>query len=283
MSAASHVDADLTFSVTMDGEDMCGSLRGQDNHLELTVSDPALMGGSGTGPARELADRLAAQGIQLTVNAGGPLVTLGVPKTSMLQRRVTGSRHIRVESLRAAWRLLRLRRATPQHTRLVPSATPLPLAPTFLRRRRQPTTTHDPDRGGYPRLVTPPDPHFPDAPRTIVPLGRRTVLGSAGDATVPLAGLLAHHAEVIWRDDDEFVIVPVEGADVRVHGAPVVGAAVLRTGTRVELGGWTLVYSREEYADHGRPFGGRIGGELGHQRPQPPRERIAGAREAGSA
>ena len=46
------------------------------------------------------------------------------------------------------------------------------------------------------------------------------------------------------------------------------------TGTGVDLGEWHLSFFREEYADHGRPYGGRIGGELGHQRPQPSREAI---------
>ena len=32
-----------------------------------------------------------------------------------------------------------------------------------------------------------------------------------------------------------------------------------------------MSFYREEYADHGRPYGGRIGGEIGHQRPQPAR------------
>jgi hypothetical protein len=38
-----------------------------------------------------------------------------------------------------------------------------------------------------------------------------------------------------------------------------------------------LTFVREEYADHGRPYGGRIGGELGRQRRQPSRERLQGA------
>jgi hypothetical protein len=59
-----------------------------------------------------------------------------------------------------------------------------------------------------------------------------------------------------------------------VHGAVVLREALLRTGARVDLGPNTLTYSREEYADHGRPYGGRIGGELGHQRPQPSREQL---------
>jgi hypothetical protein len=32
-----------------------------------------------------------------------------------------------------------------------------------------------------------------------------------------------------------------------------------------------MSFYREEYADHGRPYGGRLGGEIGHQRQQPPR------------
>ena len=56
-----------------------------------------------------------------------------------------------------------------------------------------------------------------------------------------------------------------------MHGA-FVDRQLLRTGTRVEVGTHRLVFFREEYADHGRPYGGRIGGEAGHQRPQPPRD-----------
>ena len=59
-------------------------------------------------------------------------------------------------------------------------------------------------------------------------------------------------------------------ADTRVHGAPV-QSAILRTGCGVDLGEWHLSFFREEYADHGRPYGGRLGGELAHQRSQPSR------------
>ena len=40
-----------------------------------------------------------------------------------------------------------------------------------------------------------------------------------------------------------------------------------------------LTFVREEYADHGRPYGGRIGGELGHQRRQPSRRSLQGTQE----
>ena len=257
---------------------MDGTLTGSGAHLSLRVSDPVLLGGTGTKPARALAARLAEQGLSLAVSSDGPLVTLGVRRTSFWQRRITGSPHIRVESLTAARRLLRLRRAKADRTPLVPPGTPLPLAPTFLRRPRRPTTTHDPDRGGYPRLVLAPGAHpGPEAVRTVFHLSDRVLVGSHPACDVVLDGLLPRHAEVVRTEEDEFLVRPLEGArDVRVHGAVVLTEALLRTGTRVDVGPWTLTYAREEYADHGRPYAGRIGGELGHQKPQPPREQLQG-------
>ncbi len=61
------------------------------------------------------------------------------------------------------------------------------------------------------------------------------------------------------------------GPGTRVHGALVESPQVLRTGARVDVGAHSLAFFREEYADHGRPYGGREGGEIGHQRSQPPR------------
>jgi hypothetical protein len=270
-----QVEADLDFSVTVDGVRMEGVLRGSGPQLSLQVSDPTLLGGSGTGAARVLAAGLAEQGLRLTITAGRPLVTLGVPRAPFLHRRVTGSPHIRVASPRAALRLLRLRRSAPDRTPLVPPSTPLPIVPTFLRRPRRPTTTHDPDRGGYPRLVMAPDPHpGPDATQEAFLLGERTVVGSHPSCDIVLEGLEPRHAEIIRNEADELVLRPELPGTVRVHGAAVLREAVLRTGTRVDIGPWTLVYSREEYADHGRPYGGRIGGELGRQRPQPPSQEL---------
>jgi hypothetical protein len=247
-------------------------LRGSGSRLELVVDDPELLGGSGTSLARGLAQQLAGQGLELSVVADRPLVTLGVPSSSRWQHRVTGSRHIRVASVGAALRLLRLRRrkALP----LLPPPSPLPLLPTFLRRPRRPTLTHDPDRGGYPRLVVPADPAAtPPRSRRVHQLADRIVVGSDPSCDIVLSGLAPHHAVVRRTPDDEFVVTPLDGA-ARVDGAPVVTDGLLRTGRRVQLGSWTLTYVREEYADHGRPYGGRIGGELGRQRRQPPRESV---------
>jgi hypothetical protein len=273
-----RLSADLTFSVSVDGRQMSGTLTGDGSDLHLRVSDPYLLGGSGTEPARALARELAVRGIRLRVSADRPLVTLGEGRSSFLQRRVTGSPHIRVASLAAALRLVRLRRARPAKTPLVPPATPLPLLPTLLRRPRQPRLTHDPDGGGYPRLVMAPSPHpRADERQPEFLLTDRTTIGSDPSCDVVLPSLDPLHAEVRRCEGDEFVLLPLcSGSAVRVHGAVVHTEALLRTGTRMQLGPWTLTYLREEYADHGRPYGGRIGGELGRQRPQPPWQDVAG-------
>jgi hypothetical protein len=275
-----RIDADLTFSVEVDGDRMEGTVRSFGGELELRVSDPYLLGGSGSGPARALARELADRGIRLRVVDDRPLVTLGVPRASFVQRRLTGSAHIRVASLSAALRLLRLRRVRPGDSRLVPPGSPLPLLPTLLRRPRRPTLTHDPDRGGYPRLVMAPGPHpRPGDRQPVFPLGDRTTIGGHPSCDIVLDGLAPLHAEVRRTDGDEFVVRPLggparEGGQVRVHGAVVATEALLRTGTRIDVGSWTLTYAREEYADHGRPYGGRLGGELGRQRPQPSWEEL---------
>ena len=279
---STSVDGHLDFSVEVGGRQMGGTLHGSGQSLTLHVDDPRLLGGTGEQPARALAARLAARGLQLSIVADRPLVTLGVPRARLWDRRLTGSPHISVASFPAALRLLRLRRAGQRHGRtrtpLVPPGTPLPIAPTFLRRPRRPTTTHDPAHGGYPRLVLASGPGraSDDLRRVVFPLGDRATVGSDPGCDIVLPGLAPQQAELVRTDDDELVLRPVRpGADVRVHGAVVLHQALLRTGTRIDLGGWTLVYAREEYADHGRPYGGRIGGELGRQQPQPPREVLA--------
>jgi hypothetical protein len=54
----------------------------------------------------------------------------------------------------------------------------------------------------------------------------------------------------------------------------------LRTGALITLGPWRLAFFREEFADHGRPFGGRMGGEFAVQRPQPARRTVAPTKQA---
>ncbi|GAA3940095.1 FHA domain-containing protein [Microbacterium soli] len=134
-----------------------------------------------------------------------------------------------------------------------------------------PTTTHAEWGAGDPRLLISRD----DQDRTVVHLTRDTVtIGSDGGCTVCLEGAAPLHATVVHDDRDEYVLT-MHGpglmnayCPVDQHGART---ETLRTGARFTVGEWMLVFSRAEFADHGRPYGGRQGGEGGHQSRQPER------------
>lgn len=273
MTVRTRVDADVCFRLEVPDEDpVTGTLRGSGRRLTLTVSDPSAFAAPGDAAAlRQVADELARRGLQVAVRdpGGSHLVTLGAVRAPWWQRAFTGTAHLRL----GGWRgLLPVgRRAARPRPGLLPPGTPYPLAPTFLRRPvRRARTTHDPFRGGGPRLVELP---VPGLVRTDFPVHwlqqRVTTIGSDPACDIVLPGLAPVHAEVEHDDRDEFVL-HARGGAVRVHGVPV-ARGELRTSARVELGARLLAFSREEYADHGRPHGGRIGGELGRQRPQPPR------------
>lgn len=164
----------------------------------------------------------------------------------------------------------------PSLRELVPPPTPWPPAPTVAPpRRRHVTTTHDPLGGGRPRLVYYPAPPEQGGVRTELDLRRgTTTIGSDPQDDLVLTGLPAGHVQVRRNPaTDEYEVVPARGRSVRVHGSEVEGPVALRTGSIVTVGEWSLTYRREEYADHGRPYGGRAGGEFARQRPQPPRPR----------
>ncbi|MCW2543156.1 MAG: hypothetical protein JWM40_708 [Frankiales bacterium] len=124
-------------------------------------------------------------------------------------------------------------------------------------------TTHDPAGGGNPRLLfTLGEHHDRTVPsRRDFPLQRGvTTIGSDPGNDLCLAGLARFHAEIHRDDRDDYVLTSVAGS-ARVHGRPVTEAE-LHSGARIELGGWVMSYARAESADHGRPDGGRQGGEL---------------------
>ena len=152
------VDAALEFTLDLAGaRTISGSLTGSGKHLQLRISDPSLFAGrSDASAVRGIADTLASQGLSVTVvTPAGPLVALGVvPRTSWLQRRVTGSRHIRVAAGAGLWRLLRGRLrvrgggALPA-AGLAPPATMFHHRPPSADVHRPPITTpEDPHRGG---------------------------------------------------------------------------------------------------------------------------------------
>lgn len=277
---ASVLDADLDVELDLPGRGVAhASLRGRGNRLVMQVDRPDVFAGQGDAPAvRAVAEALADRGVVVRVEHGSThLITIGDTRVPWWQRRATGSRHIRLGSLRGAWTSGRARLGAgadpvlPDGT-LLPPETMWPLAPTFARRpRRRVTTTHDPARGGHPRLVVVDrDRYLPGEQQRVFWLEEDMVsIGGTPDSDIVLAGLEPLHAEVVHDEADEFV-VRARGGVVRVGGAPV-ESQVLRSGARVQVGRWTLAFGREEYADHGRPYGGRIGGELGRQRTQPPR------------
>ncbi|MEO6509388.1 MAG: FHA domain-containing protein [Nocardioides sp.] len=284
MSIDLSVEADLEFSVDIPGQrTLTGALTGSGKTLELSVSHPFLFAGrSDAGAIRGVAEGLARQGLTVTVTSpAGPLVTLGGRRTPWWQRPLTGSRHIRIARGAGLWSLVRGRTQAPSGgalptAELAPPATMWPIAPTFRRRWRMPvTTTHAEPGAGSPRLILAPSPHpLPGEAQQVLPLRVGvTTIGSDPGCDIVLAGLEPVHAEVRHDEEDEFVLVArSDAAPVRVNGELVTGA-LLRTASRIRLGEWTMSYYREEYADHGRPYGGRLGGEIGHQRPQPPRHR----------
>ncbi len=281
-AGALRVRADLCVQVDVPGGGAVrGHLTGAGSDLTLTVDRPEVFAGSGDAASiRDIAAEVARLGLRVHVEntAGRRLLSIGDVRSPWWQRAFTRSPHLRVAHLAGAVASARGRarggEAMLPAAGLRPPATPYPIAPTFLRRPvRRVTTTHDPHHGGLPRLVVVPADGIWVPEQKVHWLQREvTSVGSDPACDVVLPGLDPCHAEVRHDGRDEFVVVA--HGPVKVNGQPVT-EALLRTGSRVDVGGHRLAFVREEYADHGRPFGGRIGGELGYQRPQPPREEIS--------
>jgi hypothetical protein len=235
-------------------------------------------------PLRTLASELASRGLTVAITGpDGLIARLGDVQASVTQRLLTRSPHIVLGSRNALGPLLQAR-TRGQARRPVaiplPPSTVFPLAPTFERRsRRRVTTTHYRSGSGRPRLifVVGSENWNGQMPREFNLLPGITTIGSSNSADLQLPGLKPVHAEIRHDDNDEyrlFAIGAVAGSSRPVddeHGMN--NGLILRTGSRLEMGPWRMGYFREEFADHGRPFGGRVGGELAYQKPQPPRPR----------
>jgi hypothetical protein len=235
-------------------------------------------------PLRAIAAELAAR--KLTVTVTGPVglvARLGDVQASVPQRLVTRSPHIVLGSPSALGPLVQARLRG--HARMpvaipLPPSTVFPLAPTFNRHnRRRVTTTHYTPGSGRPRLifVVGSERWNGQMPREFDLLPGTTTIGSSPDADLQLPGLKPLHAKIRHDDNDEYCLFPIGevGASTRPaeDGSAIGNGQILRTGSRLEMGPWRMGYFREEFADHGRPFGGRVGGELAYQKPQPPRPR----------
>ena len=139
------------------------------------------------------------------------------------------------------------------------------------------TTTHAGYGEGHPSLrLAMDDRDWRGDPQPVFDLVREiTTIGSGPDDDVRLDGLAPHHARVEHDERDDYVLVllaPGEAPaspddDPAARPAP----QVLHTGATFRVGPWALTFERAESADHGRPFGGREGGEGSVQRAQPPR------------
>lgn len=289
MTAVTRLDIDLTFSLIEPGtpgsvaERMQGTIKASGTEVEIFTSNPELFVKGSTAMlrhVREIAAELAERG--LTVSLSGPdglIGRFGAVGAPLVQRIVTRSPNIALGSSAVlAPLLLRRNRASAPTAVPLPPPTLFPLVPTFNRRiRRRATTTHYAPGAGRPRLifVIGSENWHGQMPREFDLLPTVTTIGSAPNANLRLDGLRLQHAEIRHDENDEYVLYPLGpvGGTIRpgnIPGQPG-GGTVLRTGARIEMGPWRMAFFREEYADHGRPFGGRAGGELAYQKPQPSR------------
>lgn len=283
-----RLEADLTFSATSpDGSaGVTGSVTANGNTIDVIVSDVAAVGTGSRSLARQLAISLARRGLRLTLHGPeGTVLTLGDVRAPWWQRLLTRSAYIRLGSFRDVRRLvvssLAPRRDRTSAAAAAPPPTILPFFPTVSSLGRRPvTTTHDPRGGGSPRLVfaLSPWPREGDVPRVEYLVQQRTTIGNAEECDIRIAGLEPLHAVVERTEHDEYVLTHVASTGTStVAGVPAHGS-LLRTGAGIGLDATRLTYFRAEYADHGRPYGGRLGGEIGRQRPQPtPRRRKPGS------
>lgn len=275
-----RLDIDLHVEqVGPDGDTAAGfSVKAAGDEVVVTLDDGAVPRGMNRHDLASLvplADGLARRGIRLRVEGSkGTLVELGNVRSGPIGRMVAGSPHIRFGHL--ATLLSEMQHAgRGSGIRLpAPPPTPFPLIPTIVRGvRRRVTTTHYIPGSGRPRLIFAVGSGDWDRsrPREFDLLPGRTVIGSGPDADLRLEGLEARHAEIRHNADDEYVLysfAPTGGGRPNLpHSSD--DARILRTGSRIEIGSWRVAYYREEFADHGRPFGGRQGGEYEFQKQQP--------------
>lgn len=284
MVAVPRLEINLTFSLAEPGVDSTapgvleGSITAAGTDVEIFASHPEmLIQGRSVKLAdiRTLAQEIAGFGLSVTLKGpDGVIARIGDVDAPVMQRVVTGSPHIRLGSAAALAPLLR-RRGSAATAIPLPPRTLFPLVPTINRRiKRTATTTHYLPGSGRPRLI------FVigsknwngQMPREFNLLPNGTTIGSGVEADLQLAGLSPVHAEIRHTADDEYVLYPIGelsgSSRLPESSGRKDGGQVLRTGTRIELGQWKMAYFREEFADHGRPHGGRVGGELSRQKPQ---------------
>ncbi|TGN31343.1 FHA domain-containing protein [Aeromicrobium chenweiae] len=284
MSSALHLTADLTFDIDVpegDGHPAAhvhATVTADGNRVRVHSDDIlSLVGQPSRAAVRAVAAQLAELG--LVVDVSGPdglIVSLGAVEPSPAHRLVTRSRHMRLGSWTRAAAAARARlRPSSRATRLrgpgLPPGTPWPPLPSMATLPHVASTTHDPAGGGHPRLylsdTSDPLAPWPVGVYHLSPDG--VTIGSGESVGLQLDGIDELQAEIIRTEDDEYVLVARSTRMLSTVGGLQRPEQILRTGARIQLGDWRMSYVRDEFADHGRPYGGRIGGELGRQRRQP--------------
>ncbi len=268
-----RLDMDLEFSFTdEEGAQAQGTAVAAGTEVVISLDGLGAFNGGGMPSLEEVrtfAGVLALQGLSICIEGpDGRIISLGDVKAPASQRLITRSPHIRLGKLGAMAPLVKLGRKQSGGFSLLPPTTPFPVMPTVQRKIvRRTTTTHHTRGSGRPRLIFVQDSATwnGQVPREVT-LDRESIrIGSGNDMDVQLAGLEQFHAEIVHNEADEYVLVPHGTVSGSVSGPD---DSVLRTGARLQMGQWCLAYFREEFADHGRPFGGRSGGELAFQRTQ---------------
>jgi hypothetical protein len=287
MASPVRFDIDLQFSLlnTESSPAVVGTVSAAGTDLTVTVTEGSVMlpdTRAGLALARTVGAELARLGLTASLKTQhGVVGTAGAVRAPWVQRLFTRSRHLKLGSLSALLALRRDGRSAEAQPIILPPTTLFPVAPTVQRGvRRQTTTTHYLPGSGRPRLI------FTVSSRTWDGTPARefdllpdvTIIGTSGAAHLLLPGLEAEHARIVHDDKDEYVLY-ITGAQP-TSGQPVLierttPGRILRTGALITLGPWRLAFFREEFADHGRPFGGRMGGEFAVQRPQPARRTVA--------
>ncbi|GAA5226535.1 FHA domain-containing protein [Paeniglutamicibacter antarcticus] len=273
-------DIDMTFSVQSPGdgksqpEQTNGTIKAAGRTITVTADSLSDFPSARTidrSGLNEFAQKLKEAGITLVVDGpDGNLVNLGNVKSNLISRIGTSSSAVRVGKLSASRKLLSRKSGAGMGESVAIPGTMFPLVPTVLRNyRRRPTTTHYTRGSGAPRLIYVKDSESWNgkAPKVFAIPDEGLDIGSAESPGLVLPGLDPIHAKVVHNELDEYVLVAVG----RVGGSAGLKPGseyTLRSGARVELGDWRILFYREEYADHGRPYGGRNGGELSFQKPQ---------------
>ncbi len=141
-----RIDSDLTFSVDGPSGSSTGRVDAAESKVTISVTNPADVIGSALGnrshQAAALGDLLAEAGLTIeVVGPHGPVVTVGAGVDSAVGALLSGTRHLRLGSLRAAAPLARARLMLPAPARrpvavAAASLLTLAIAEQWLRRRR---------------------------------------------------------------------------------------------------------------------------------------------------